>query len=130
MTLAGAWTLTGVAMFCVIEKESGRWIGRVGPWQPYAWPGTEVGWGLHPDSWGKGYAAEAARATIDYAFTTLGWTDVIHCINPGNAASQRVARKLGSVQRGMDRLPAPFENESVEIWGQTRDEWVRRAARE
>ena len=33
-------------MFSVIEKDSGRWIGRIGPWQPEGWPGTEVGWSL------------------------------------------------------------------------------------
>ena len=126
MGQAGAWALTGVAMFSVIEKSSGQWLGRVGPWCPYGWPGTEVGWSLHPDAWGKGYASEAARVMMDYAFTTLGWTDVIHCINPSNVRSQRVAGRLGSTLRGPGRLPAPYENDAVEIWGQTRDEWLAR----
>src|SRR5471030_642145 len=71
MQMAGAWTLTGVAMFSVIEKQRNVWIGRVGPWQPFAWPGPEVGWALHRDAWGNGYAVEAAAAAIDYAFETL-----------------------------------------------------------
>ena len=124
MSHAGMWSLTGVAMFSVIEKSTNRWIGRVGPWQPLEWPGSEVGWGLHPDAWGKGYAFEAACASMEYAFGQLGWTDVIHCINPANEPSKRLARRLGSVLRGPGKLPAPYENEPVELWGQSRDEWV------
>lgn len=44
--LAGAWYLQGYAMFSVISKADGRWIGRVGPWMPEGWPGTEIGWGI------------------------------------------------------------------------------------
>ena len=35
-------------MFSVFEKDSGRWIGRLGPWEPHGWPGKEVGWGIVP----------------------------------------------------------------------------------
>src|SRR3954470_12791423 len=73
MSVAGAWTLTGISMFAVIEKSTGKFIGRVGPWMPYGWPGTEVGWSLHADAQGRGYAYEAAVASMDYAFDVLGW---------------------------------------------------------
>src|ERR1700743_2886850 len=56
MTMAGAWAMTGFAMSAVVEKTSGRYAGRLGPWQPADWPGTEVGWGLLREFWGKGYA--------------------------------------------------------------------------
>ena len=126
MAVAGAWALGGVAMFSVVEKATDRWIGRVGPWQPLGWPGTEVGWGLHPDAWHNGYAVEAATAAIGYAFDVLGWTDVIHCIDPANTPSKRVAERLGSTYRGPGRLPAPYEHVPVEIWGQTREQWRAR----
>src|SRR5215831_6409992 len=100
-TMAGAWALYGYAMFSVIETSSGRWIGRVGPWKPDGWPGTEVGWGLAREAWGKGFATESATAAIDWAFEHLGWTDVIHCIDPENAPSQAVARRLGSRNLGV-----------------------------
>ena len=121
--VAGSWQLTGVSMFSVIEKQTGLWIGRVGPWQPLGWPGTEVGWGLHPDAWGKGYAIEAAIATTDYAFDALGWDEVVHCINPNNTASQKVAKRLGARILRQATLPAPFGDEHVDVWGQSRDEW-------
>jgi RimJ/RimL family protein N-acetyltransferase len=126
MTMAGSWSLTGVSMFSVIERETGLWLGRIGPWRPLGWPGPEVGWGLHPDAQGRGYGVEAATATIDYAFDVLGWTDVIHTIDPDNTPSQRLAERLGSRNRGAARLPPPFDQLVVEAWGQSRAGWRAR----
>lgn len=122
----GSWVLSGFGMFSVIEKASGRWVVRLGPWAPEGWPGTEVGWGLTRESWGKGYATEGAIATIDWAFDTLGWTDVIHTIAPDNLPSAKVAQRLGSENRGPGALPAPFAHLPVEVWGQTREQWRAR----
>lgn len=126
MTMIGSWHANGFAMFSVIDKETGRWVGRVGPWLPEGWPGTEIGWAIVRDRWGRGYAAEAAVASADWAFEMLGWTDVIHSIAPANTASQRVAQKLGSRNLGPGTLPPPFQNDPIELWGQTREEWRRR----
>jgi RimJ/RimL family protein N-acetyltransferase len=41
MTMIGSWHALGFAMFSVIEKSSGRWVGRLGPWMPEGWPGPE-----------------------------------------------------------------------------------------
>ncbi len=123
MTMAGAWSMTGVAMFSVIDKASGIWMGRIGPWQPQDWPGTEVGWGLHPDAQGRGYGVEAATAAIDYAFDVLGWDEVIHCIDPANVPSQRLAERLGSRNLGPTRMPPPYDHVPCDKWGQTKAEW-------
>ena len=126
MTMAGAWSLTGVSMFSVVERDSGRWLGRIGPWRPHDWPGTEVGWGLHPEAQGKGYGLEAATAAIDYAFDVLGWTEVIHCIDPENLPSIRLAERVGSYNQGPTRLPPPFDQLAIDRWGQTREQWRAR----
>ena len=126
MTIAGAWYLQGFSMFSVIEKASGRWVGRVGPWMPDGWPGREIGWGILAEHWGKGFATEAAEASMSFAIDVLGWDDVIHVIEGTNTASQSVARKLGARNRGPGKLPPPYENAAVDIWGQTRDEWLAR----
>ena len=123
MTMAGSWACHGFGMFSVIEKASGRWIGRIGPWQPEGWPGTEVGWGLVKAACGKGYAQEAATAAIDWAFDILGWSEVIHCIDLENIPSIRLAERLGSTHRGPGELPAPFEHYAVDIWGQSKEQW-------
>lgn len=128
LAMAGAWSIQGFGMFSVIEKSSGRWIGRVGPWFPEGWPGTEVGWGLLRDSWGHGYATEASVMTIDWAFAQLGWTEVVHLIAPENSASQAVARRLGSELLGAAQLPEPFQDLPVQLWGQSRATWTGRRA--
>jgi RimJ/RimL family protein N-acetyltransferase len=63
---------------------------------------------------------------MDFGFDRLRWKDIIHTIAPDNAASQQVARKLGSRNRGPGSLPPPFANVPVDIWGQTREEWRAR----
>jgi RimJ/RimL family protein N-acetyltransferase len=122
-TMAGSWTLMGFGMFSVLEKATGRWVGRVGPWRPEGWPGNEIGWGLLREFWGKGYAVEASIASMDWAFDHLGWTEVIHSIAPENTASQHLARRLGSRLRGPIQLPPPHDTVPMELWGQTREEW-------
>lgn len=125
-TIAGAWTIAGFSMFSFIEKSTGRWVGRGGPWMPCGWPGTEVGWGIITEARRKGYAKEAATAAIDWAFDVLGWTEVIHCIEPANEASIGVARSLGSgLVRGGVKAPAPFEV-VWDLYGQTREAWRTR----
>jgi RimJ/RimL family protein N-acetyltransferase len=111
--MAGHWALHGFGMFVVEEKLTGRFVGRVGPWSPTGWPGFEIGWGISSDFRGKGYAAEAARASIDWAFATFEIDRVIHCIDRENTASQRVARRLG----------AEIERE-IDLFGHVADLWV------
>jgi RimJ/RimL family protein N-acetyltransferase len=128
LMMAGAWSIQGFGMFSVIEKETNRWVGRVGPWMPEGWPGSEIGWGISRDRWGRGYAVESATAAIDWAFSELGWREVIHSIGPKNVASQAVARRLGARRRGVGKLPAPLEAFDVEIWAQSQEQWFAHRA--
>ena len=111
--IAGHWALHGFGMFAVEEKSSGRYVGRVGPWSPPEWPGFEVGWGIARESRGNGYAVEAARSSIDWVFATFEIDEIIHCIEPANAPSQAVARRLGARR---DR--------EADLFGKTADIWV------
>jgi RimJ/RimL family protein N-acetyltransferase len=126
LQMPGAWALQGFGMFAVVEKSSGNWLGQLGPWHPEGWPGNEVGWSFRRSSWGHGYATEAAVAAIDWAFDHLDWTDIIHCIDPDNHASQALAHRLGSRNLGPVRMPPPYEDSPAEAWGQTRDAWRAR----
>ncbi|MDI9240196.1 GNAT family N-acetyltransferase [Lysobacter sp. LF1] len=128
--MVGVWYLQGSAMFSVIEKATGEWVGRVGPWQPEGWPGTEVGWSIVRDRWGRGYGPEAAVAAIDWAFDELHWSEVIHTIAPDNVNSKAVAAKLGSTLLRVGRLPAPYDTKDIEIWGQSRGQWLARRERQ
>ena len=123
MGMCGCWYMTGIAMFSVLEKSTGSWVGRLGPWYPEGWPDREVGWGIAREHWGKGYASEGAAAAMDYAFDVLGWNSVIHCIDEANLASQGVAKKLRSTYLRRVQMPAPYDHMAVDAWGQTREQW-------
>jgi RimJ/RimL family protein N-acetyltransferase len=125
--MAGSWSLYGFGMFSLIDKASGRWLGRLGPWRPEGWPGNEIGWGLVRDVEGRGYALEGARAAVNWAFDVLGWTEIIHCIDDGNERSVALARRLGSVWLRRAALPPPVAVE-VDVYGQSRAAWRARAA--
>jgi RimJ/RimL family protein N-acetyltransferase len=113
--MAGHWALHGVGMFVVEEKSSGKYVGRVGPWSPLGWPGFEIGWGIASDFRGRGYAVEAARASIDWAFATFEIEEIIHCIDRENVASQAVARRLGAEKQ-----------REIDLFGHIADVWVTR----
>ncbi|PSB04234.1 GNAT family N-acetyltransferase [Merismopedia glauca CCAP 1448/3] len=94
--IVGHWFLLGYGLWAVEERSSGEMIGRIGCWQPEGWPGLEVGWTLRRAYWGRGYATEAAKASIDYGFKNLEPSQIISLIDPKNLASQRVAERLGA----------------------------------
>ncbi|HEX8618409.1 MAG TPA: GNAT family N-acetyltransferase [Thermoanaerobaculia bacterium] len=93
--ILGHWQLRGFGMWGVFERETDRLAGRVGFYQPETWPDFELGWTIGKEFWGKGYAPEAARACLDYAFGEMKRTRVISIIDPLNVASIRVAEKIG-----------------------------------
>jgi RimJ/RimL family protein N-acetyltransferase len=98
--MIGHWALRGYGMWALESKASGALVGRAGFIDPPGWPGFELGWTLAREHWGHGYATEAARAALACAFETLGRDRVIHLIRPGNAASIRVAGRIGAKPAG------------------------------
>jgi RimJ/RimL family protein N-acetyltransferase len=123
--MAGHWALHGAGMFVVEEKRSGKFVGRVGPWFPPSWPGFEVGWGIASEFRGKGYAVEAARASIDWAFATFELDQIVHPIDCENIASQAVARRLGAEkQREIDLF-----GKVADLWVTRRDAWTAQLKR-
>jgi [ribosomal protein S5]-alanine N-acetyltransferase len=60
----------------------------------------EIGWAVHKQEWGKGYATEAAREVMRFAFEELNAHRLIAFCNTGNLASARVMEKLGMRQDG------------------------------
>jgi RimJ/RimL family protein N-acetyltransferase len=58
-------------------------------------PCVEIGWRLAFEHWGRGYAGEAARAAVDFAFGELGLQELVSFTVPANARSLAVMRRLG-----------------------------------
>jgi len=97
--MMGHWALRGFGMWAVELKATQELIGFMGPHFPETWPGQEIGWAVARAHWGRGYATEGVRASLDYAFQTLRWPKVIHIINPANTRSIAVAEKIGSTKQ-------------------------------
>jgi RimJ/RimL family protein N-acetyltransferase len=122
----GHWQLRGYGVWAVERKSDGAFIGRVGMINPEGWPGLEVGWTLGQPYWGQGYASEAARAALDYAFLTQPVERIISCIDPGNAASQAVARRLGETKGELRMLHIAGKDFPADIWSITRADWMKK----
>ena len=95
--LAGQWILRGCGGWSVRRRGSDEVIGTTGIQYPVGRPDMEIGWAFRADSWGQGYAGEAAAAALAYAFEHTAAPRIIARIAPGNAGSIALALKLGMV---------------------------------
>ena len=94
-------TSLGWDFWAVEDRRSARMIGDCGlqPLEHHR-PEVELGYDLHPDSWGRGLATEAARAVLEQAFGPLGIDRVIAVVKPDHVASHRVLEKAGLHRAG------------------------------
>jgi len=119
----------GIGRWTVIEKSTGKYVG---------WSGLkfvtetennhadyyDVGYRLHPDFWGKGYATESAQAALQYGFTVLGAESIAGSCHQDNIASKRVLEKCG-LRYSNSYL---WDNTIPCLWMEiTKDEWLHAA---
>jgi RimJ/RimL family protein N-acetyltransferase len=119
----GHWALNGFGMWIIEERETGEFLGRAGLYEEHGWPGIEVAWTVRRDRWGEGIATEGGAAALEYAFTELGRDRVISIIHPENAASIRVAEKLGLT---LSEGPVDMGGQPRNIYAVSRQEWAAR----
>jgi RimJ/RimL family protein N-acetyltransferase len=98
------WAERGHGLFAVLSKESGEFLGRVGPQYWEQFDEVEIAWTLRAETWGHGYATEAARASIEWGFGHLADDVFTAMIDPANTASQRVAARLGFSPGGREDI--------------------------
>ncbi|MEM9704676.1 MAG: GNAT family N-acetyltransferase [Pseudomonadota bacterium] len=119
--LLGHWDIRGYGMFSVFRRDTGDWIGRIGPYFPGGWPGLEIGWSLTSPNWGHGFAVEAAARSAAWIFDREPSLErVISLIEPRNTASQRVAQRLGETKTGETFKIGPLE---VDVWRAARTDF-------
>lgn len=89
----------GYGLYAVEEKESETFLGYVGLHQANFeadfTPCVEIGWRLKREAWGKGYATEAAKACLAYAFETLKLDKIYSFTAKINQPSKNVMKKIG-----------------------------------
>ncbi|RVT85809.1 N-acetyltransferase [Rhodobacteraceae bacterium CCMM004] len=93
---AGQWTLRGYGTFWLTDRVTGAPVGRVGPWHPGWAAEPDMSWVVYPAFEGRGLAHEAARAVLDWAARERGLTALASFVNPDNARSLALARRLGA----------------------------------
>jgi RimJ/RimL family protein N-acetyltransferase len=113
------WVQRRHGMFVIRERATGRFLGRAGLKYWPQFDETEVGWMLHRDAWGHGYATEAARACIDWGFAQLTLPYLTAMIQPENVRSVRVAERLGLTPLRTDVLLG----DEVVVYALRREEW-------
>lgn len=92
---------TGFGMLAVIERREKRLIGRCGLKYLDGSSEIEIGYLLEAKSWGKGYATEAAKEVMRYAFGEMKLPRLVAVTDAQNHASRRVLEKLGMKHTGM-----------------------------
>jgi RimJ/RimL family protein N-acetyltransferase len=114
------WDQYGLGLFSLVRTADERLVGRAGflLWDSERWihamlrsprgrVETEIGWTLGREFWGHGYATEGSTAARDWAIGERGARRLISLIQRGNAASVRVAEKLGE-KLELEDVQGPF----------------------
>lgn len=89
----------GFTFWCLERREDGAFVGftglaRVSFAAPFV-PAVEIGWRLARPLWGQGYALEAARRALAYAFDELALAEVVSFTVPDNQRSWGLMQRLG-----------------------------------
>ena len=106
----------------VIERD-GAVIGKAGFWRL-----PEVGYILHPDHWGQGFAGEAVEAAIGHVFATRDIEELTADVDPENAASIRLLERLGFIRTGFAERTWNIAGEWKDslYYGLSRADWTAR----
>jgi RimJ/RimL family protein N-acetyltransferase len=93
----------GISQLYVSEKETGRFVGRMGlqhrVWNPERNEREyELRVAIHPDFWSKGFATEGSRAVLQYAFEELRLPKIVMAHFDDNTKSEVISQKLGFVR--------------------------------
>jgi ribosomal-protein-alanine N-acetyltransferase len=102
----------GFGLWAVEIAETGRFIGFTGlsvpGFQAHFTPAVEIGWRLARSAWGHGYASEAARRALSFAFEDLGLSQVVAFTSRTNLRSQGVMRRIGMTRDPADDFDHPL----------------------
>jgi [ribosomal protein S5]-alanine N-acetyltransferase len=86
---------------------------------------ARIGYAIHPDYWGKGYATETVQQLLGFGFTNLHLHRIYAPVTPANVASARVLEKAGMTREGHFRESLWMQDQWVDVWlyAMLRREW-------
>lgn len=102
----------GYGLWATVLRDTGEAIGICGLVKRDGLEDADVGYAFLESSWGKGYAREAAAATLDHARNVIGLEKVVAITKPTNAGSIAVLEKIGMKPAGMIRIPG-YDDDSA-----------------
>lgn len=123
----------GFSFLFMIEKASGEMVGHCGIKlvdNPLAknTGDHEVGWLVREDRWRRGYAEEAMRAVLDWAFERINAPHVVALTSELNVASWKLMEKLGMIRRqdlDFDDPAFPPEDRTTILYSITKPQWEK-----
>jgi len=101
----GHWQMKGFGKFTIIRRTDDVPLGGCGIAFWDGWPSHELTWWLLKEHQRHGFATEAARAVLNWAYTTLGWDTVETHIRDTNEAAARLVTRLGGSMLRRDTFP-------------------------
>ena len=121
----------GFSFLFLIEKETGEMVGHAGIKlvdNPLAKNegDHEIGWLIREDRWRRGYAEEAVRAVLDWAFGRVDAPNVVALTSQANVPSWKLMEKLGMVRRkdlDFDDPAYPPEDRTTILYSLTKEQW-------
>lgn len=99
----------GIGLYAVVLKESSTPIGLCGLIQRDFLKDVDLGFGYLSKYWGKGYAFEAAKATMTYGVNELGYLRIVGFTAIDNEKSANLLQKLGMKDKGNIRYASTAE---------------------
>ncbi len=128
------WYATrGFSFLMLVEKDTGELVGHAGIKlvdNPLArnQGDHEIGWLIREDRWRRGYAEEAVRAIVDWAFGRVGAPRIVALTSDLNVASWKLMEKLGMVRRAdldFEDPNFPPEDRKTILYSMTKDQWEK-----
>lgn len=116
---------TAILLPLPIEEDDTNWDLVVGDELPDC--EIEIGYMLKRSAWGRGYATEATKRLLKFAFEETPLEELVATIDPENTASRRVLEKCGLVYEGIRRAYA-VDCPGFRITRQQWLEWVSKAS--
>lgn len=94
-----AFDKNGFGLWAVENKITQEFLGFTGfmipQFESFFTPCVEIGWRFKKESWGQGFATEAAKACLEYGFTKLAFTKIVSFTSALNIKSEKVMQRIG-----------------------------------